>query len=204
MANRRISKVPNAPHRVGFWATRRLARLGRRDAKKYQNMQDTTATHLIKTLEAQTHLNQRKVNEWLIQELGPLRAGNASIVDLVKQLDERIKKLEKDLGPTGRIRKANTVRLNTFRQQRLNALGQRASNIAAGNGLIEIAAEAIDTWLRYFEAQAAIYVRARALKNKRQPPAATAALPSIVSVDLVETTDFVSPEINLTKEPTDG
>lgn len=204
MANRRISKVPNAPHRVGFWATRRLARLGRRDAKKYQNMQDTTATHLIKTLEAQTHLNQRKVNEWLIQELGPLRAGNASIADLVKQLDERIEKLENDLGPTGRIRKANTVRLNTFRQQRLNALGQRASNIAAGNGLIEIAAEAIDTWLRYYEAQAAIYVRARALKNKRQPPAATASLPSIISVDLVETTDFLTPEINLTKEPTDG
>ena len=73
MANRRLSKVPNAPKRIGFWATRRLSRLGRRDAKKYVSIQDTTATHAIKALEAQTHLNQRKVNEWLVQELGPLR-----------------------------------------------------------------------------------------------------------------------------------
>lgn len=190
MAKNAFSSIPNAPKRVGFWASRRLARLGRRDVKRYQNMQDTTATHTIKALEAQTHLNQRKVNEWLVRELTPLRAGNKSLSDQVIGLDARIAAYEADLGPTGRIRKANTVRLNALRQQRLNALGQRAANLATGRALIEIAGEAADTWTRYFEAQAAIYVRARALKNKLQPPAAMAAVPTIENVELPPTPDF--------------
>ena len=204
MANRRLSKVPNAPKRIGFWATRRLSRLGRRDAKKYVSIQDTTATHAIKALEAQTHLNQRKVNEWLVQELGPLRAGNESLAASIAQVETQISKFEKDLGPTGRIRKANTVRLSTLRQQRLNMISQQASNLASGRGLIEIAAEAIDTWHRFFEAQAAIYVRARSLKSKNRPPAAMAAVPVMESIELIDTKDFISPEINLTKEQTNG
>ena len=179
-----------APVRVGFWLTRTLRRAGRRDAKKYQSIQDTTATHFVRKLEAETHTNQRKVNAWLVQELAPFRAGNAALDDLIKQLDLGISRLESDLGPSGRIRKANTVRLNTFRQQRLNALSQKSSNLASGLARIEVAGEALDSWHRFFEAKVAIYVRARSLKNKQIPPASVAALPSIESIDLIETPDF--------------
>lgn len=179
-----------APVRVGFWRSRTLRRAGRRDAKKYQSIQDFTATHFIKNLEAETHASQRKVNAWLAQELAPLRAGNAALEDSVRQLDLRISRLELDLGPSGRIRKANTARLNTFRQQRLNNLSQRAANLANGISLIEVAGEAMDSWHRFFSANAAIYVRARSLKAKKSPPASAAALPSIDSIDLIETPDF--------------
>lgn len=168
----------------------RLMLAGRSDAKKYQNLHDKTSTHLIKVLEAHTHRSQRKVNQWLVNALAPLRAGNYALDSQLIDLEARISAYESDLGPTGRVRKANTVRLNALRQQRLDALSQRAANIARGHALVDVAAESLDTWIRYFEAQAAIYVRARALKDKQEPPASKAAVPTIESIDLADTSDF--------------
>lgn len=202
VAKRRDLKIPNAPLGVGFWATRKLVRAGKRDAKKYKDLRDTTPTHLIKRLESSAQIEQRKVNEWLVLQLNPLRTGNAALEALVAQLEEQIKVYELDLGPTGRIRKANSKRLDGLRQQRLNAISQRESNFATGLGLIEIAAEALDTWRRFFESQAAIYIRARALKLKQNPPAGAAQLPVFDTVDLIDVRDFQEPRLQ-TQEGTE-
>ncbi len=190
MAISRKTNVPNAPLRVGFWTELKLNRIGRVDARKYLNFQDTTATHAINKLEAQMKTGQLKVNAWLANEMQPLRAGNQALGSQIAHLDQRIAKIEANLGPTGRIRKANTGRLQQLRQQRLNALAQKSTNNAAARAFVEVAFEGNQTWRRFYEAQAAMYVRARSLKTKGKLAAANSSIPSVTDVRLLDIEDF--------------
>jgi predicted DNA-binding protein len=197
VANSRKANVPNAPELVGYWSQRKLKRMGRSDARKYTNFQDTTATHAINKLEAQMKAGQSKVNQWMAIEMSSLWAGNHSIRAQIAQIDERIALISANLGPTGRIRKANTVRLAQLRQQRFNALTQRASNHASARALREIAEEANQTWHRFYGAQAAIYVRARSLKATTKPPASNAAVPAVTDVEVFDIEAFFADEAPL-------
>ena len=171
--------------------------MGRVDARKYTNFQDTTSTHAINKLEAQMKSGQSRVNQWLANEMNSLWAGNHAIRAQITQIDERIALISANLGPTGRIRKANTGRLAQLRQQRFNALTQRASNHASARALREIAEEANQTWHRFFEAQAAIYVRARSLKAKDKPAASNAAVPSVTDIEVFDIEAFFADEAPL-------
>lgn len=176
--------------RVGFLATRKLRRQGRVDAKKYLNFQDTTATHAINEIEAFAKVGQLRVNEWLAQEIEPLRAGNKAILARLGHLDERIAKIESKRAATGRLRKANRILVAQLREQKLNLIAQFSANHSAGQRAVDLAGEAIETWRRFFQAQAAIYIRARSLKSKGKIPATTAATPSITGIRLLDIKDF--------------
>jgi hypothetical protein len=190
VAKRSNTVVPNAPMFVRYWSRVRLSRRGRVDAAKYSNFQDTTATHTINEIEANAKSGQLRVNEWLAREIEPLRAGNKALLNRVVQLDKRIVTIDANPGETGRIRKANRILVLQLKEQRLNLLAQYAANMSAGQRAVEVAVEANDSWRRHFQAQAAIYVRARSLKSKGRIPASTAATPSITSIQVLEIEDF--------------
>jgi hypothetical protein len=197
VANSRKANVPNAPASIGYWNERKLIRLGRIDARKYINFQDTTATHTINKLEAHMKTGQAKVNQWFAAEMRPLWSGNESLKAQISQIDDRIALIQANLGPTGRIRKANTARLAQLRQQRLNALAQRAANHSAGRALREVAEEANHTWHRFFESQAAVYVRARSLKTNLKLAATNAAVPMVTDIRVLDIEAFFADETPL-------
>jgi hypothetical protein len=76
-------------------------------------------------------------------------------------------------------------------------LTQRASNHASARALREIAEEANQTWHRFYEAQAAIYVRARSLKATTKPPASNAAVPAVTDVEVFDIEAFFADEAPL-------
>lgn len=190
VSNRRNLTVPVAPGHIGYWLTLRLNRRGRRDAKKYINFQDTTATQTINEIEALATAGQHRVNAWLSLEIEPLRSGNQAIIARVSQINERVLAIERSPGATGRIRKANRILNAQLVEQRLNLIAQRSANLAAGQRAVEIAEEANQTWHRYFQAQAALYVRARSLKSKGKLPVSQAAIPTYTGINVLDIENF--------------
>jgi hypothetical protein len=72
--------LPFAPAVVSGGVRRRFQTLGRADAKKYKNIQDFSRTHAVLEAEAMAQAGQHTVNQWLVQMIQPIIAGNARIL----------------------------------------------------------------------------------------------------------------------------
>ena len=191
---KRNKNVPNAPVSVGFFKNARLKSQGRRDARKYADSQDYTLTHFVQNLVSATHVSQHLVNEWLALELTSFQTANKRIEQTVSLLEADIERLERDLGPTGRIRKANSSRLAFLRSRLADELGQMDANVSHGRERIAVAQEAIETWTNFYYMQAAAYVRARVKRAKGKVASVSAKVPPIEPVAIPDWPDFFADE----------
>jgi len=185
----RFSSAPMAPTKPGFKVTRRAQKAGRQDAKNYKGIADATMTHALIELRSSALSGQHSVNKWLIEECASLHAGNASIEVQLSTLNENISILRKDPGSTGRIRKANFSKLENLEEEVSAVRSQLKMNQESLKDLRILAQEASDSWQGYFQALAAIYIRALSNKLGRDVRSSTAEVPPFKSIEIVDIED---------------
>jgi chromosome segregation ATPase len=178
-----------APTKPGFKVTRRAQKAGRQDAKNYKGIADATMTHALIELRSSALSGQHSVNKWLIEECASLHAGNASIEVQLSTLNENISILRKDPGSTGRIRKANFSKLENLEEEVSAVRSQLKMNQESLKDLRILAQEASDSWQGYFQALAAIYIRALSNKLGRDVRSSTAEVPPFKSIEIVDIED---------------
>lgn len=185
----RFSSTPIAPSKPGFRATRRARKSGRQDAKNYKGLADATMTHALIELRSSALSGQHAVNKWLVEACAPLHSGNASIRVQLEKLADDISSVKKDPGVTGRIRKANLSKLENLEQESSAVRSQLSMNQESLKDLRILAQEASNSWHGYFDALAAIYIRALSNKLGRDVRTSSAEVPPFKSIDIVDTED---------------
>jgi hypothetical protein len=147
-------------------------------------------THALIELRSSALAGQHAVNKWLIEACASLHSGNASIeVQLIKIAND-ISELQKTPGATGRIRKANLDKLNNLELEESAARSQLSMNHETLKDLRIMAKEASDSWRGYFDALAAIYIRALSNKLGRDVRTSAAEVPPFRSIEIVDTEDL--------------
>jgi hypothetical protein len=91
---RNLLGLPFAPATVPGGVRRRFQTLGRKDAKKYKNIQDFSRTHALLEAEAMAQAGQHTVNQWLFQRVQPIIAGNARIELPVREVETDLQNLK--------------------------------------------------------------------------------------------------------------
>ena len=184
-----INSAPLAPRKPGYRATRRARKSGRQDAKNYKGIADATMTHALIELRSMALSGQHAVNKWLIEACAPLHAGNASIEVQLTKLAKDISDLKSNVGSTGRIRKANSSKLENLELESSAAHSQMSMNREKLKDLRIMAQEASDSWRGYFDALAAIYIRSLSNKLGRDVRTSAAEVPPFKSIEIVDTED---------------
>ncbi len=186
-SNTQIAAAPLAPAKPGWRASRRARRSGRQDAKNYKGIADATMTHALIELRSSALSGQHSVNKWLIEACASLHSGNASIEVQLSKLANDISELKRSPGSTGRIRKANLDKLTNLELEEAAARSQLSMNQETLKDLRIMAKEASDSWHGYFDALAAIYIRALSNKLGRDVRTSAAEVPPFKSIDIVDT-----------------
>lgn len=184
-----ISTAPLAPRKPGFRATRRARKSGRQDAKNYKGIADATMTHALIELRSTALSGQHAVNKWLIEACAPLHSGNASIQVQLKKLANDISDLNSRPASTGRMRKAILSKRENLEHEVSAANSQLSMNRENLKDLRVMAQEASDSWHGYFDALAAIYIRALSNKLGRDVRTSAAEVPPFKSLEIVDTED---------------
>ena len=178
--------LPMAPQKVkGILATR-LWRMGRSDAKKYENLRDFTRTHAIIQIDKLARTGQHNVNQWLNVESEPISSGNVRIRVQLSMLGEELADLKGRRDDSGRQRQRTLDRIQRVLQEIGNFKAQHESNMERGYTLRRLAAEGLDSWKTYRENMAAIYTRSRAIASGLDVSSVRAEIPEFESVELVE------------------
>lgn len=181
----RFSSAPIAPYRASALQRYRAARLGKSDAKNHKGIADGTLTQALKELQTRAQQGQHEVNRWFSKEADPIIQGNSRIAIQLAQLQQEIDALDKNLGDSGRERKANSKVLSTLNERRISQLSQLEMNKDSIDALTRQTVEALESWERYFIALASIYVRALSKKLKRDVRSSDAEVPPFENVPLL-------------------
>jgi hypothetical protein len=144
-------------------------------------------THALIELRSTALSGQHSVNKWLIEACASLHSGNASIEVQLSKLANDISELRQSPGSTGRIRKANLDKLTNLELEEAAARSQLSMNQETLKDLRIMAKEASDSWHGYFDALAAIYIRALSNKLGRDVRTSSAEVPPFKSIDIVDT-----------------
>lgn len=184
-----MSSAPLAPAKPGRIATRRAIKSGREDAENYRGIADATITHALIEIRSVALSGQHSVNKWFIEACAPLHSGNASIEVQLRKLAHDISALQTATGDTGRIRKANLEKLNNLELEESAARAQLSMNNEALKDLKIMAKQAMDSWHGYFDALAAIYIRALSNKLGRDVRTSASEVPPFKSIEIVDTED---------------
>ena len=184
-----FSQTPE-PKRLGYWATKKIERQGRRDARRNQSVKDFSRTQAVNTYESLSQKGEMDLNDWLLRVTAPYIAGNARIEAEAVLLANKIKKAKAVTATTGRQKKNAAQKLAALEQEMADLRAQYAANRETGFGQIRRAEEAKPLWENFFNQKVSIYNRARAAKLKQSVDAAAAELPVYRVHDLVELEQF--------------
>lgn len=184
-----FSNVPE-PKKLGYWATKRIQRQGRKDARKTQSVKDFSRTQAVNSYESVSQRGEMDLNDWLLRVTSPYIAGNARIEAEALLLVSKIKKAKAVTATTGRQKKNAAQRLAALEQEMADLRAQYAANRETGWGQIRRAEESKPLWENYFNLKVSIYNRARAAKLKQSVDAVTAEIPVYRAHDLVELEQF--------------
>lgn len=190
MAKKSTFTQPPIPGKIGYWATRKIMKQGRKDAKKTQGLKDFSRTQAVNAFESWAQEGEMDLNDWLLRVTAPYISGNARIEAEAQLLCGRIKKAKAAPATTGRQQKHAAARLAALEQEMADIRAQYAANRETGWAQIRRAEEAKPLWENHFRRKAAIYNRARAMKLKQNVEAAAAELPVYRDHDLVQLEQF--------------
>jgi hypothetical protein len=129
---------------------------------------------------------QRKVNQWVIEAIDPLQAGNARTIVKLESLKEILADLASQGDSSGRKQKLLLKQIRYLENQRRNFAAQYESNLTRAQTYLLQAEQALESWVHYYEQMASIYTRARAAKMKVDVSSVQAEVPELESIDLVE------------------
>lgn len=183
----RFSSAPLAPAKPGFTAARRAQKSGRQDAKIYKGLADATMTHALIEIRSAALSGQHAVNKWLIEACSPLHSGNASIQVQLTKIASEIEEIKRNPGLTGRSRKANSAQRENLEHEAYAAHSQLNMNQETLKDLRIMAQEASNSWCGYFDALAAVYIRALSSKLGRDVRTSAAEVPPFKSLEIVDT-----------------
>jgi hypothetical protein len=184
-----FSQTPE-PKKIGYWATRKIQRQGRRDARKTQSVKDFSRTQAVNAFESVSQRGEIDLNDWLLRVTAPYISGNARIEAEAVLLANKIKRAKAVTATTGRQKRNAAQKLSALEQEMADLRAQFAANRETGWGQIRRAEEAKPLWENFFAQKVAIYNRARAAKLKQSVDAATAEIPVYRAHDLVELEQF--------------
>ena len=177
--------LPTAPSRVSAGLALYLNRLGKADAKKYENLRDFTRTHAIIWIDKRAKGGQSEVNLWLSRESEPISSGNARIRVQMRQLQNELAELSNRRDTSGRERKRTADRVARLNQEIMNFEAQHETNKERGFTLRRMAEEALMTWQTHRETMASVYTRARAIASGLDVSSVRAEIPEFEPVELV-------------------
>jgi hypothetical protein len=184
-----FSQTPE-PKKIGYWATSKIQRQGRKDARKTQSVKDFSRTQAVNAFESVSQRGEMDLNDWLLRVTAPYIAGNARIEAEAVLLANKIKRAKTVTATTGRQKKAAAQKLNALEQEMADLRAQFAANRETGWGQIRRAEEAKPLWENLYNQKVSIYNRARAAKLKQSVDAVTAEIPVYRAHDLVELEQF--------------
>lgn len=184
-----FSQTPE-PKKIGFWATSKIQRQGRKDARKTQSVKDFSRTQAVNAFESVSQRGEMDLNDWLLRVTAPYIAGNARIEAEAVLLANKIKRAKAVTATTGRQKKAAAQKLTALEQEMSDLRAQYAANRETGWGQIRRAEEAKPLWENLYNQKVSIYNRARAAKLKQSVDAVTAEIPVYRAHDLVELEQF--------------
>ena len=182
----RFSSAPIAPQKLSLLDRRRAAKSGRKDAKNYKGLADATLTHALIEIRGVAVAGQHEVNQWLINKVKPLREGNARIAVSMSRLQDQISELSKNPGVSGRQQKEVRTRTTSLTEQLAAEVSQLRMNEENLQALVMAAEEALASWKQYFDAMAAVYVRALSNKLGRDVRSSAAEVPPFESIQVID------------------
>jgi outer membrane translocation and assembly module TamA len=141
---------------------------------------------------------QRKVNQWVIEAIDPLQAGNARTIVKLESLKDILFELAQERDSSGRKEKSLLKQVRYLENQRRNFASQYEANITRARTHLLQAEQALESWVHYYEQMASIYTRARAAKLKVDVSSVQAEVPELESIELVEIPSL-EPKITETK-----
>jgi hypothetical protein len=171
---------------VSVWLSHRLKRQGISDARNNRAIQDFTRTHALLVAQNVARSGQRRVNQWVIEAIDPLQAGNARTIVKLESLREILSDLAAQGDSSGRKQKTLLKQVRYLENQKRSFSGQYEANIARARTCLLQAEQAIESWVHYYEQMASIYTRARAAKLKVDVSSVQAEVPELESIELVE------------------
>lgn len=121
--NKRNS-VPIAPAEVEYWLAVKLRAQGRKDAKKYAQLNDVTRTHAMVVAQNRANAGQRAVNRWLIRAAEPLHVGNARALVMFETFETERNRLEQLNEASGRNRRVTISRQEILQRELMNLQSQ--------------------------------------------------------------------------------
>ncbi len=184
-----ISSAPLAPRKLGRRETRRAIKSGKEDAKNYKGIADATITHALIEIRSSALSGQHSVNKWLIEACASIHSGNANIEVQLTKLANEISEIRSNPGSTGRMRKLNQSKLENLQLEESAVRSQLSMNRENLKDLRRMAEEANDSWHGYFDAMAAVYIRALSNKLGRDVRTSAAEVPPFKSLEIVDTED---------------
>ncbi len=190
MAKKSSFTQPPIPAKIDFWERRKIAKQGRKDAKKTQGLKDFSRTQAVNAFESWAQEGEIALNDWLLRVTEPYIKGNERINAEALHLCARIKKAKATPATSGRQQARAAARLAALEQEMADLRAQFAANRETGWAQIRRAEETKPLWQNHFRQKAAIYNRARAMKLKQNVEAAAAELPVYRDHDLVELEQF--------------
>lgn len=176
--------LPFAPATASGKVRRRFEALGRGDARKYQNVQDYSRTHAILEAEAMAQSGQHLVNQWMVQVVQPIIAGNARIELQIREVDASAKALSLTKPISGRHAAKLELAKTEISTELAFLAAQHESNVRAIDSLRMQAEEGFASWARYFQLLCSIYSRSRTLAEKSSTHDAPAQSPQFRPIDL--------------------
>jgi hypothetical protein len=171
---------------VSVWLSHRLKRQGRSDAKNNRGIEDFTRTHALLVAQNVAKAGQRRVNQWVIEAIDPIQAGNARTIVKLESLREILSDLAKQGDSSGRKQKSLLRQVRYLENQKRNFSGQYEANMTRAQTYLLQAEQAIGSWVHYYEQMASIYTRARAAKMKVDVSSVQAEVPELEPIELVE------------------
>jgi hypothetical protein len=177
---------PPVPKSLGFWETKAIERMGRRDAKSTQGLRDTTRTQAVVSFENKSQRGEIQLNDWVEVTTKSYISGNARIEEEAPLVCARIGRAKNAPRTTGRQAIRAAAKQNELEQDLTDMRSQYAANREFGAGQIRRAESVKPLWETIYKDRVAIYNRARANKLKQDIDAAAAEIPVYRSVPLVE------------------
>jgi hypothetical protein len=176
--------LPFAPATASGKVRRRFEALGRGDARKYQNVQDYSRTHALLEAEAMAQAGQHTVNQWLVQRVQPIIAGNARIELQVREVETDLQNLKSARATSGRHGAKLSIEVDKLTTDLAFLFAQHESNLRAIESLRLQAEAGFASWAGYFQGLCAIYSRSRTLADKNATHDAPAQSPQFRPIDL--------------------
>jgi hypothetical protein len=176
--------LPFAPAVVSGGVRRRFQTLGRADAKKYKNIQDFSRTHAVLEAEAMAQAGQHTVNQWLVQMIQPIIAGNARIELQVREVEADLQNTKSARATNGRQGAKLLAQADVLATDLAFLAAQYESNLRAIESMRFQAETGFASWAGYFQGLCAIYSRSRTLADKNATHDAPAQSPQFRPIDL--------------------